>query len=325
MSDLAYVLRLLPRRDDPNLLAGTGLGDDAAVYRLTDDLALVQSVDFFTPIVDDPYAFGQIAAANSLGDIYAMGGTPLTALNIIGFPVQTLPREVLVEILRGGADKAAEAGVTVAGGHTIDDQEPKYGLAVTGTVHPRRYLSGNGALPGDLLVLTKPIGSGVIATALKADSAAPDHVQQMVRWLSTLNRDASRAMLASGARASTDVTGFGLLGHLTEMCSASRVSAVVRAAAIPLFPGALEYSRLGFSPAGTRTNLEAVDSKVTLAGSIDQVTSNLLADPQTSGGLLLCVPPEGLETFTQEAGDRCLAAVIGEIEEGSAGTVRVVA
>jgi selenide, water dikinase len=225
MADLAYVLRHLPAQSDPALLSGTELGDDAAVYRLTGDLALVQTVDFFTPIVDDPYTFGRIAAANALSDVYAVGGTPLTALNIVGFPVKSLPLALLGEILRGGADMAAEAGVVIVGGHTIEDDEPKYGLAVTGTVHPNRFLSGRGAQTGDVLVLTKPLGTGVISTALKAGAVRPEHLTEAVRWMTTLNRDAARAMLAAGAHAVSDITGFGLLGHLAEMCELSGVSA----------------------------------------------------------------------------------------------------
>jgi selenide,water dikinase len=322
MADLAYVLRRLPVQSDPNLLAGADIGDDAGVYRLSDELALVQTVDFFTPIVDDPCTFGRIAAANSLSDVYAMGGTPITALNIVGFPVKKLPLSVLSEILRGGADVAREANVTIVGGHTVDDEEPKYGLAVTGIVHPAKFLSGRGAQPGDILVLTKPIGTGVIATALKAGAAAQDHVRQAVDWMTTLNRRASVAMLESGARASTDMTGYGLVGHLVELLRASGVSARLDAHAIPLLPGALEYARQGFAPGGTRTNLAAVGDALQLADS-DEVMPLLLADPQTSGGLLVCLPPDCLRIFERSAGPDMLAAVIGRLEAGPAGIIHV--
>ncbi|MBV9282704.1 MAG: selenide, water dikinase SelD [Chloroflexi bacterium] len=323
MADLAYVLRELPTPRDPNLLVGANPADDAAVYRVTDDLALIQTVDFFTPVVDDPYTYGQIAAANSLSDVYAMGGTPLTALNIVGFPVKTLPAEALSAILRGGADKAAEAGVPIVGGHTVEDQEPKYGLAVTGTVHPDRYLTAHGARPGDMLVLTKPLGSGVIATALKVGAASEAHVTQAVRWMTTLNRSAAVAMMAAGAHAATDVTGYGLLGHLVEMCRASGVAARVDAGSVPLLPGALDYARAEYVPGGTGTNLAYVEQDARFGPGVDAAMRALLADPQTSGGLLICLAPDPLAIFLREVADDMLPAVIGEIEAGEPGRVAV--
>jgi selenide,water dikinase len=323
MADLAYVLRQLPAYHDPNLLVGSNPADDAAIYRLQDDLALVQTVDFFTPIVDDPYLFGQIAAANSLSDIYAMGGRPVTALNIVGFPVQTLGAEVLGEILRGGADKALAAGVPIVGGHTVDDPEPKYGLAVTGTVHPDRYMTARGARPGDVLLLTKPIGTGVIATALKGGAGIESHEQQAVRWMTTLNRVASECMMAVETHAATDITGFGLLGHLMEMCRASGVAATVRAGAVPLLPGALGYVRLGFVPGGSRTNLDYVAESVTFDEEVDEATRLLLADAQTSGGLLLSLPVPEADDLKQRARDEILTAVIGEVIEGEPGSIFV--
>ncbi len=321
MTDLAYVLRHLPHYQDPNLLAGDNPADDAAVYKLRDDLALVQSVDFFTPIVDDPYTYGQIAAANSLSDIYAMGGTPVNALNIVGFPVK-LPLEILAEILRGGAEKAAEAGVPIVGGHTVDDTEPKYGLAVTGTVHPDHFLTARGGRPGDLLVLTKPIGTGVIATALKAGAADDEDVAEAVRWMTTLNRDAGSAMLDAGVHASTDITGFGLLGHLVEMGRASGVAATVDAGAVPLLPGSLGAADAGFIPNGSRTNLAYIEPDVTFT-NVGESLRALLVDPQTSGGLLVALPPENLAGFATHAGASMLAAVIGTLIEGQPGTVLV--
>jgi selenide,water dikinase len=316
------VLRQLPRFDDPNLLVGELQADDAAVYRLSDELALVQTVDFFTPIVDDPYLFGQIAAANSLSDVYAMGGTPRIALNITGFPVKSQPMDLLVEILRGGAAKASEAGVTIIGGHTIDDDEPKYGMAVTGTVDPSRVVTARGARPGDVLVLTKPIGTGLVSTALKAGAAAERDVAQAVRWMAGLNREASDAMLAAGASAATDISGFGLLGHLADMCGASGVSAVVDPGALPLLPGALLYARRGLAPGGTWTNLEYVQDRVSLDG-VDEATRLLLCDPQTSGGLLVALPSERAAVIAQRATGAMLAARIGRVEAGEAGTVQV--
>jgi selenide, water dikinase len=325
MADLAYVLRHLPPPSDPNLLVGRDPADDAAVYRLTDDLALVQTVDFFTPIVDDPYTYGQIAAANSLSDIYAMGGRPLTAMNIVGFPMDTLHADVLGEILRGGADIAREAEVTIVGGHTIDDLEPKYGLAVTGVVDPATMVTAHGARPGDLLVLTKPLGTGTISTALKADAAAKHHVVQAVRWMLTLNRSASAAMVKAGASAATDVTGYGLLGHLADLCAASGVAAEISFDSCPLMPGALEYAGQGFVPKGTRTNLASLESRIHVVQGLDDPASFLLADPQTSGGLLVALKPDRLQRFRAAADPSTLCQVIGRIIEAQTGTIRVIA
>jgi selenide,water dikinase len=323
MSDLAYVLRQLPRPHDVNLLVGANPADDAAVYRLTDDLALVQTVDFFTPVVDDPYTYGQIAVANSLSDVYAMGGRPLTALNIVGFPIKSLPAQVLADILRGGSDMATSAGVTIVGGHTVDDEEPKYGLAVTGTVHPDRYMSARGARPGDVLLLTKPIGTGVVTTALKAGEAQETHVLHAVRWMTTLNRAASEAMMAVGAHAATDITGFGLLGHLTDLCNASDVSAVLDSSAVPLLPGALEYARMGHIPGGTRTNLDFVRAQISMAPGVLELDLSLLADAQTSGGLLIALDPGAADAFAQRAGPNLLAVQVGQIVPRSATAVMV--
>jgi selenide,water dikinase len=325
MADLAYVLRQLPPAADPNLLVGDNPADDAAVYRLSDDLALVQTVDFFTPIVDDPYLFGQIAAANSLSDVYAMGGHPVTALNVAAFPVKSLPVSILGEILKGGADMASSAGVTIVGGHTIDDEEPKYGLAVTGTVHPARFLTARGARPGDELVLTKPLGTGVISTVLKAGAATEAHAHAAVRWMLTLNRAASQTMLAVGAHAATDISGFGLLGHLSDLCNASDVSAIVNVDAVPLLPGALDYARLGYVPGGTRSNLDFVRDRVRIPASLDEAVLSLLADAQTSGGLLIALPPAAIESFARDVTPEVLTARIGQLvpRESAAITLRV--
>lgn len=317
------MLRHLSQISDPALILGGDPADDAAVYRVRDDLALVQTVDYFTPIVDDPYTYGQIAAANSLSDVYAVGGTPLTALNIVGFPVKTLSLDILSEILRGGSDKASEAGISIVGGHTIDDEEPKYGLSVTGTVDPQHMVTPRGARPGDLLVLTKPIGTGTVSTALKAGGAALEDVRQASRWMMALNRDASRAMVSAEAHAATDITGFGLLGHLADLCRASRVSAGIRFSAVPLLPFAMKYVRAGYVPAGTVTNLESARDGVDMA-QIDEDAQLLLTDPQTSGGILICLDPSRLDTFRQAATSSMLTAVIGAIEEGPAGQITVV-
>jgi selenide, water dikinase len=323
MSDLAYVLRHLPRSHDANLLVGDNPADDAAVYRLSDDLALVQTVDFFTPVVDDPFTFGRIAAANSLSDVYAMGGRPLTALNIVGFPIKSLPAQILADILRGGSDIAAAAGVTIVGGHTVDDDEPKYGFAVTGTVHPERYISARGARPGDVLVLTKPIGTGVVTTALKAGVAHPPHVSAAVRWMTTLNRAASEAMQAAAAHAATDITGFGLLGHLTDLCAASDVSAVLESSSVPLLPGALQYARLGQISGGSRTNLDFVRDRISVGSGVSDLILSLLTDAQTSGGLLIALDPLAAEAFARQAGPDVLAAQVGHIVPRIGVTVQV--
>ncbi len=285
------MLRHLPKPNDPNLLLGIGTDDDAAIYRLSDDVALVQTVDVFTPIVDDPYVFGQIAAANALSDVYAKGGRPLLALNIAGFP-RELPLDLLAEIFRGGSDKATEAGVLIVGGHTIDDPEPKYGLAVTGLVHPKKFVSNAGAKPGDVLFLTKPLGIGVITTGIKQEKTPPDVAAEAVRIMGLLNRGASDAMQDVGVHASTDVTGFGLLGHLHEIAVASGVGAHISSGAVPVLDGARDLAAKGAIAGGTARNLEWLASKVGWAPEIDEITRLLLADAQTSGGLLLAVAPD---------------------------------
>lgn len=323
MSDLAHVLRHLPPVDDPNLLLGRHPADDAAVYRLRDDLALVQTLDFFTPIVDDPFTYGRIAAANSLSDVYAVGGTPLTALNVVTFPTGSLSLDILGEILRGGAEMAREAGVPIVGGHTVEDAEPKYGLSVTGLVHPSEVVTPAGARPGDVLILTKPIGTGVVATAQKRDMARAEVVDAAVRWMTTLNREASAAMLRAGATAATDVTGFGLLGHLADLCAASGVSASISFSAVPLLPFALAYTRDGAVPGGTYTNLEHLEGRIGFDEGVDEAARLLLADPQTSGGLLVALPPERVDAFASPPDGHVLTARIGEIVAGPAGTVEV--
>lgn len=317
------MLRQRPKTTDPNVLVG--IGDDAAVYRLGDDLALVQTVDYITPTVDDPYAFGQIAAANSLSDIYAMGGRPVFALNIVGFPANTLPLGVLLDILRGGADKAAEAGVSIVGGHSVDDKEPKYGLCVTGFVHPQRVLTNAQAQVGDALILTKPLGLGIITTAIKAQRAAPETVGEAIRVMTTLNKAAAEAMLEVGAHACTDVTGFGLLGHLHEMAHASGVGARVSLSQVPVLPQVWELAEEGFAPGGTHANRRFVEAWVVWDERLTLEQQLLLCDAQTSGGLLIAVSAERAEALLAALRRRGTpaAAQIGEMVSGEAGRLWV--
>jgi selenide,water dikinase len=301
---LAQVLRHLKTYDHPNLLVGLKTGDDAAVYRLDAERALVQTVDFFPPVVDDPFTYGGIAAANAMSDVYAMGGEVILALNVAAFP-DNLPPEILAEILRGGAEKVAEAGGIVAGGHTIVDKEPKYGLCVTGLVHPDHILTKGGIRPGDRLFLTKPLGTGVITTALKQQRAAPEHVREAVASMLRLNRTAAQIAQAVGVRGATDITGFGLLGHASEMAAASRVDLRISAASVPLLPGAARYAAEGVWAGGMWRNRQHVlGSDTGRSGPLAAVSEDvpegvigLLCDPQTSGGMLLAVPPAALEKF----------------------------
>jgi len=283
------VLAELPSIDHPDLIVGRGDADDAGVVRVRDDLALVQTVDFFTPIVDDPRTFGRIAAANSLSDVYAMGGRPLTAMNIACFPRRSLPLEVLREVLLGGHEMAREADTLIVGGHTVEDPEFKYGLSVTGTVHPDRVVTNAGARDGDRLILTKPLGTGVLATAVKRGKAGPEVEAEAVRWMTTLNRDAAEAMQEVGVHACTDVTGFGLLGHALEMAAASEVTLELQASAVPLIAGAREFAAAGTLPGGSKANRKFCERAVTVEAGVDSLLVDLLADAQTSGGLLIAV------------------------------------
>ena len=307
------MLRQLPAQDDPNLLVGYDSGDDAAVYRLSDDVALVQTVDFFPPIVDDPYAFGAIAAANALSDIYATGARPLLGLNIVAFP-SGLPASILGQVLKGGSDKAKEAGLLIVGGHTIDDEEPKYGLAVTGLVQPGRQVTNVGARPGDVLVLTKPIGTGIITTAGKNGIAKTDVLDRAVQSMTILNHAASHAMTEVGANACVDVTGYGLVGHLLAMLRASNATARIALANVPALDGVRDLLEQDVAPGGTRRNLAAADPHV-LWNDADEAAKLLLCDAQTSGGLLIAVPPARKDSLVRELQSRRVeaAAVIGEI------------
>ena len=272
-----------------NVVVGPELFDDAGVVRLSDDLAIVTTVDYFTPVVDDPFDFGAISAANSLSDLYAMGGKPISALNIVGFPEKGLPLSVLREIIKGGISITTEAEMPIVGGHTVKSPEPFYGLSITGKVHPERVLTNSSAKAGDIIYLTKPIGTGLITTALKNDKARPEWVAEAVRQMKTLNKDASDAIIETGMCAVTDVTGYGLLGHLCQMMAASDVSATLDFSAVPLLPGALELARLNSFPGGSRANLLSVEPDMAWDGSFDKNEMLLLADAQTSGGLLIAV------------------------------------
>ncbi|KPJ64552.1 selenophosphate synthase [candidate division KD3-62 bacterium DG_56] len=286
------MLRCLPTITDPAVLISTSTADDAGVYRVADDLALVQSVDYFTAIVDDPYAFGAIAAANALSDIYAMGARPLTGLNIIGFPKKRLPMEVMYDILRGGADKATEAEVVIIGGHTIEDSEPKYGIAVTGVVHPDRIISNAGAQPGDSLVLTKPLGMGIITTALRIDKASDEVMAEAIAVMATLNRAASEAMIVAGAHACTDVTGYGLVGHLGEMTAASGVGAELSVEKIPVVEATWDLARQGIVSGGARRTEDFLGERVVWASAVPAEAQLIVCDAETSGGLLIAVAPD---------------------------------
>lgn len=317
------MLRQLPENTDPNLLSAAIPFADAGIYRLSDELALVQSVDFFTPVVDSPTLFGRIAAANALSDLYAIGARPLTVMNLVGFP-PCLDRSVLVEILRASAAAVAEAGATVVGGHTVEDDEPKFGLAVTGLVDPRQMVTTVGARPGDLLFLTKPLGTGILATALKGEVISEAQMADAIAGMSTLNRSASAAMLAVGVSACTDITGFGLLGHAVELAEASNVLLEIEASALPAYPQAFEMAMVGLVPAGSYKNREfylpRLDGPPPAAELLD-----LLADPQTSGGLLIAVAAEKadrLESLLLSGGAG--AWRIGRVCAGTAGRLRVI-
>ena len=299
---------------------GISTGDDAAVYKMSDELAIISTVDFFPPIVDDPFKFGEIAATNALSDVYAMGGKPIIALNIVGFPID-LPHEILGEILSGGASKADEAGVLIVGGHTVDDAEPKYGMSVTGVVHPGEQVTNAGAKPGDVLVLTKPIGTGIITTAGKQERASAEVIDRAVEIMGQLNRKASEAMMHVGVNACVDITGFGLLGHLRLIAEGSVVRARINVSEVPVIEGVTELLDMGIAPGGTHRNLESLDGVVDWHPDISDQTQILLADAQTSGGLLIAVAPEktgALLTALNDVGVET-RAVVGEILEPDKG------
>ncbi len=309
--DLSRALAALPTKTDPRLLVGRETFDDAGVFRVSDDLALVQTVDFFAPIVDDPFDFGQIAAANALSDVYAMGGQPLTALNIVAFPSSELPLEVLTGILAGGQEKVHEAGALIVGGHTVVDTELKYGLAVTGRAHPNFLLTNAGAVPGDQVILTKPIGNGILATAAKRGQLSPEAQRPMLEAMKALNGVASRAALAVGAKCATDITGFGLLGHMSHIARASKVTLRVELDAIPVFAGVREAVRAGSTTDGAKRNAEYILDLVRWHKGSDEDRA-ILNDPQTSGGLLVCASPSATANYLSRVAG---SVVIGEVIE----------
>ncbi|MFO7916000.1 MAG: selenide, water dikinase SelD [Candidatus Krumholzibacteriales bacterium] len=321
---LEQILRDLPVPSDPNIIVGTETMDDATVYRINRDTAVVQTLDFFTPVVDDPYSFGAIAAANSFSDIYAMGAAPIFALNIAGFPSNRLPLEVLRSILEGAREKAAEAGVSILGGHTVDDTEPKFGLAVTGLVHPDRVLTNSGLKEGDALILTKPLGTGILSTALKRGLLERDREKELISVMSELNRTAAETAAGFEVSACTDVTGFGLLGHLSEMIGKGDLMAVISAGKVPVMEGVRELAAAGAVPGGTLSNLDYISGLIEWGGKISRTDRIVLCDAQTSGGLLISLPAEKAEELKarlEEAG-LSAAAVIGEIISGD-GRIKV--
>jgi selenide,water dikinase len=311
---------------DENVIVGLERADDAGVYKISDDVALIQTVDFFTPIVDDPYGFGQIAAANALSDVYAMGGTPKTAMNLVAFPVKEMDISILRRIIQGGLDKLSEAGVVLIGGHSIEDKELKYGLSITGVIHPSRVLTKKGLRPGDRLVLTKALGTGIVNTAIKAGMASADLTERITQLMVRLNRDAAEIMSAFDVTACTDVTGFGLLGHLAEMVCGSGASARIFSDRVPVIPEALEFAAMGLIPAGAYKNREFREPMVSFSETVVRVRQDLLFDPQTSGGLLISLSAGQADELVDAMKKRGIAdaAQIGEIITGPEERIQVV-
>lgn len=321
---LAGILESLPKFEDPNLLVGIETSDDGAIYKVSDEIALIQTLDFFTPVVDDPYTFGQVAAANALSDIYAMGGEPKTALNIVAWPNCVNPK-FLGEILRGGADKVKEAGAVLAGGHSIQDDEPKYGLSVTGFVHPDKIFTNCGARAGDVLILTKPLGTGIVNTAVKADLASKEAEEEVIRVMTTLNQKAKRIIEKYQVHSCTDVTGFGLAGHSVEMAQGSGMTLEIHMDQVPVQSEALEYAKMGLIPAGAYRNRDFMEDKIDL-GDVEEAMLDLFFDPQTSGGLLFSVEPEAGEQIIREfeaAGMATAYGIIGKVTERKDKSVRL--
>lgn len=317
--DLSEIVRefAAEAKKDPNLIVGFETADDAGVYRLTDDLALVQTVDYITPVVDDPFLYGQVAAANSLSDVYAMGGRPLTAMNLCNFPARGIERSALARILEGGHSKVREAGATLVGGHTVRDDELKYGLSVTGLIDPKRVLTNTGARPGDALVLTKPIGTGVIITGYRRGIASDATLLKAAEWMATLNRAACEMMLEFTPHACTDITGFGLSGHAVGMAKGSGVRLRIRFDDLPRYEESLDLIGQGVATSVTASNLQVVQGFLTFSGTFSEEETWLIVDPQTSGGLLISLPPDQAAALVgrlRERGNRA-AAVVGEVVE----------
>jgi len=305
----------LPLVQDPNLIVGFEKSDDAGVYKITDELALIQTVDFFTPIVDDPYIFGQIAAANALSDVYAMGGKPLTAMNVVCFPIKTLDIGVLKAILRGGLDKLIEAETTLVGGHSVENNEIKYGLSITGIIHPEKVLTNMSARIGDYLILTKPLGTGIINTAIKGGMAREETITKVSNTMVTLNKDASIAMQEVGVSACTDITGFGLLGHLSEMIRGNGFGMIVYAGKVPYFPEAKEFADMGMVPGGTYRNKDFFSQWIRFDSTVPHYLQDIFFDPQTSGGLLISVPRGKADSLLTQLRGKNIheAVIIGEV------------
>jgi selenide,water dikinase len=323
--DLNKAICDLPQMADPNLIRGLASPDDAGVYKLNDELAIIQTIDFFTPIVDDPYTFGQIAVANALSDVYAMGGRPLTAMNVVCFPVKSMDMSVLKDILRGGVDKILEAGALLVGGHSIEDNELKYGLSVTGTVHPKRLVTNSGARAGDKLILTKPLGTGIISTAVKGKAASEETVARVASTMATLNKTASELMQETGVHAATDITGFGLLGHTVQMAENSQVGINISSASVPIFSEAAGFAQSGLCPAGLYRNRDFYATSVSIDDKVPAYVQDILFDPQTSGGLLISLAPKKTKRLLErlkQAGVK-EAAIIGEVSSEPRGMVRV--
>jgi selenide, water dikinase len=303
---------------DPNLIVGLDRADDAGVYKVSDDLALIQTVDFFTPIVDDPFSFGQIAAANALSDVYAMGGVPKTAMNLVAFPAKDMEIAILRRIIEGGLDKMREAGVVLVGGHTVEDAELKYGLSVTGFVHPDRVLTKKNLKPGDRMILTKPLGTGIVCTAIKGGLGSKAATERVTVSMAALNKDAAEVMRDYPVHACTDITGFGFLGHLSEMVEGSGCGVLITVSTIPVFPGTLEYAAMGLIPAGAYRNREFRLSMVDFSPTVDRLLQDVLFDPQTSGGLLISVAPEAATDLLHDLKARGIhdAALVGKVAAG---------
>ena len=299
---------------DPDLLVGFDTSDDAAVFKISDDLALIQTVDIFPPIVDDPFDYGRIAAANALSDVYAMGGKPRLAMNVLCIP-EDLDQEITLDILRGGQDRCREAGAVICGGHTIKDNEPKYGLCVSGFVSPSKVMKNSSAKEGDILILTKALGTGILSTAIKADLPSPETTRAVVESMATLNKKASELMVKYPVNACTDVTGFGLVGHSFEMASSSGLTITLDSSALPLLPEALDMARMGIIPAGAYGNRNWIDCGATVEGDVELALTDVMFDPQTSGGLLISVPEkEGLKLFQELKDSIPVSAIVGHVE-----------
>ena len=325
--DLEQILCGLKIPIDPNLIAGATTGEDAGVYRLNDETALIQTVDFLTPIVDDPYRFGQIAAANALSDVYAMGGKPLLAMNLVAFPVKDMDTSVIKEVMRGGLDKINESGALLVGGHSIEDDELKFGLSVTGVVHPNRVVLNSGARVGDHLLLTKPLGTGILSTALKGGHTGKQTEKMISTVMATLNNEAAQLMATVGPHACTDITGFGLIGHLYEMALASRVAIRINYKDVPVLPEVSHYAAMGVIPEATYKNIEFYKPHLNSCLEEKDLMEMILADPQTSGGLLIAAPLKAVNSIAKRLSKRNYPldfGIIGEVVEGEAGTIEVV-